>query len=93
MPNTSLHLSIGGLDDDAAAKVKTSFKKISSYIKAEVEELDPRVNVTMEMLTGDSVAQSMAYARGVSETHLTYGIVFLFATIVLVGLGKNLGKI
>jgi len=87
MRNTSLHLSISGLEDAEADKAKQVFDTISGIIKAKMEDLDPRVNVTMEMLTGESVAESMAYSRGVSETHLSYGVLFLIIAGVLATFG------
>lgn len=77
MRNTSLHLSIADLENSASEKAKESFDRISEVIRAEVANLDPSINLTMEMITGKSVAQGISYSRGVSDTHFGYGVFFL----------------
>jgi hypothetical protein len=77
MQNTSLYLSIPNIENSASEKANASFNRISDVIRAEAANLDPNIKLTMEMISGESVAQKISYSRGVSDTHFGYGVFFL----------------
>ena len=77
MQNTSLYLSIPNLENSVSEKANASFNRISEVIRAEALHLDPSIKITMEMITGQSVAQGISYSRGVCDTHFGYGVFFV----------------